>query len=115
MDESDKESQEININDDNYCVRFLLTNARSLTPKMESLADAFGSLGTQIGMVTETWFKGGRKLDEGLLDFEGATGIRIIHKSRDGRARGRGGGVAIAFDTRACNLKRRTLSRVSAT
>ena len=55
-------------------------------------------------MVTETWFKGGRKIDQGLLDFEGATGIRIIHRSRDGRTRGRGGGVAIPFDTKSCNL-----------
>ena len=96
--------------DDNYCVRFLLTNARLLAPKMESLADAFGSLQAQIGMVTETWFKGGRKLEEGLADFEGTTGIRVLHRSRDGRTKSRGGGVAIAFDSRSCNLKKRTLA-----
>ena len=38
-----------------------------------------------------------------------ATGIKILHKSRDGRKRNAGGGVAIAFDTDSSNFKRRQL------
>ena len=36
-------------------------------------------------------------------------GIRILQKSRDGRIRKRGGGVALAFNTSLCNFKQRQL------
>ena len=42
-------------------------------------------------------------------DIEGATGVKFIHKSRDGRLRNVGGGVAIAFSSGTCNLKQRQL------
>ena len=41
------------------CARFLLTNARSITPKIDSLKDAFNSLNLQFACITETWYAGG--------------------------------------------------------
>ena len=93
-----------------FCMKFLLTNARSLAPKIDSLLDAFGSLGLQFAGITETWFKGGAGLKAHLSDVEGASGVRILHCSRDGRKKSRGGGVAFAYDTNACNFQTRKIN-----
>ena len=92
-------------------MRLLLTNARSLRPKMDSLGDAFDSLGLNVACINETWFKGGAELRNFLLEYEGATGIKVMHKSRDGRKKKSGGGVA--FDSGSCNFKNGTLKHVS--
>ena len=90
--------------------KFFLTNARSLMPKINSLIDAFGSLQLHCAAITETWFRGCRKINENITDIEGATGIRIIHKSRDGRRKGNSrGGVAFAVNTSTCNFKKKAL------
>ena len=94
---------------DKKCVRMMLTNARSLMPKVRSLKDAFQSLELHFAAITETWFRGGRELKAKLEEIEDMEGIRIIHKSRDGRCKKYGGGVAIAFDPVKCNLKTRNL------
>ena len=72
--------------------------------KTEALTDAFESLKLDFACITETWFKGGRELKEMLIDIEGASGIRFDHKSRDGRGRSVGGGVAVAYNPSTCNL-----------
>ena len=90
-------------------VRFLLTNARSLKQKTAALTDAFGSLDLNFAGITETWFRGGKALSNDLIEYKGSTGIITLHKSRDGRTRGNGGGIAIAFDTACCNFKQRHL------
>ena len=46
--------------DDDYCAKFLLSNARSLAPKMTSLIDYMYDLKCDFAMISETWFKGGR-------------------------------------------------------
>ena len=94
------------------CARFLLTNARSLKPKIGALLDSFGSLNLYFACITETWYAGGRELRDHLTDIKGAAGIRILHKSRDGRTNKRGGGVAIAFNSALCNFKQRQLKLV---
>ena len=68
---------------------------------------AFDSLGLDLACITETWFRPGKELNVRLSDIEGEHGIRIIHKSRDGRSKRTGGGVAVAFRTGRCNLRRR--------
>lgn len=80
---------------------------------MDALSDAFSSLGLNIACVTESWYKGGTDLREGLVEFEDQTGIRVLHKSRDGRKKRAGGGVAIAFAMGTCNFKVRTLKHVA--
>ena len=79
---------------------------------MDSRRDAFSFLGLNIACVTETWYGGGAELSGHLIDLKGETGIRVLHKSRGGRKRKSGGGVAIAFDTSSCNLKTRNLKHV---
>ena len=91
------------------CTNLLLTNTRSLLPKTEALMAAFDSLELNIACITKTWFKPGAELRTKLDDIEGEHGVKIIHKSRDGRARKVAGGVAIAFRTGACKLRRREL------
>ena len=98
---------------DDKCARFFLTNARSLEPKMGSLLDAFQSLNLHFASVTETWYRGGKDLASHFNDVEGSAGIRVIHKSRDGRLKSRGGGVAFAFDTASCNFKRRQMKHLT--
>ena len=110
--ENDSDKEEINQLKNENAVRLLLTNARSLRPKTESLKDAFSSLGLNVACVTETWYKGGRDLSDHLTEIEGSSGIKIIHKSRDGRTRKAGGGVTIAFDFGSCNLKPRSLKAI---
>ena len=107
--ESINESGEINGIKDENGMRFLLTNARSLKQKTAALTDAFQSLDLNFAGITETWFKGGKALTADLAEYEGSTGIRILHRSRDGRKKGNGGGVAIAFNIGCCNFKQRHL------
>ena len=74
---------------------------------MGALVEAFDSLDLDVACITETWFKPGKELQSRLDDLEGEHGIRILHRSRDGRAKRAAGGVAIAFRTGACNLRKR--------
>ena len=104
-DQENEINEDVQLNE--TYARFLLTNARSVIPKIDSLKDAFASLRLHFACVTETWYKGGAALADHIVDVEGASGIRILHKSRDGRVKKRGGGVAIAFDTAICNFKQR--------
>ena len=91
------------------CTSPLLTNARSLLPKTEALIAAFDSLELDIACITETWFKPGADLRSKLGDIEGEHGIKIIHKSRDGRTRKAAGGVAVAYRAGGCNLRKREI------
>ena len=91
--------------------RFILTNARSLTPKIDSLLDMFGEMQLSFAAISETWFKGGRQLEGELSDIEQAAGIKFLCRNRDGRSKQRGGGVAIAFRASACNFKERRVKR----
>ena len=100
---------EINPVKNEHAVRLLLTNARWLRPKIKSLVDAFASLGLNVACITESWYKNEAQLRDHLTDLEGATGICVIHRSRDGCTKRAGGGVAVAFNTTTCNLKTRNL------
>ena len=53
--------------------------------------------------------KGGKALDQRLVDLEGSAGVKFIHKSRDVRMGGLRGGVAIAFNAATCNFKKRNI------
>ena len=77
--------------------------------KLGALVDAFGSLDLDVACITETWFRPGKELQSRLDDLEGEHGIIILHRSRDGRAKRAAGGVAIAFRTGACNLRKRDM------
>ena len=62
-------------------------------------------------MITETWFRGGKKLNGELADIREASGIAMTCRNRPAKARrgAAGGGVAVAFNSGRCNLKRKML------
>ena len=108
------DEETINTDHHENCASLLLfTNARSLLPKLESMTRAFQSLSLHGAGITETWFKGGKSLKERLDELEDAEGIRVIHKSRDGRNKKAGGGVAFAYCTGTANFKQLTLKSIS--
>ena len=111
-DHNDCSENGINCISNENAVRLLLANARSLKPKTKSLRDAFSSLGLNVACITESWFKNGVDLRNYLTELEATSGIRILHKSRDGRKKGSGGGVAMAFDMSSCNFKRKDLKHI---
>ena len=104
------------INDENdineNVIHFVLTNARSLPPKINSLIDMIHKLDLTFAAVTETWFKGGLKLKQELSDIEQAADIKFVCRNRPGRGAQRGGGVALAFRASVCNFKERKMKKM---
>ena len=80
---------------------FINANARSLNNKIESLIELFNEYELSAAILTETWFKNGRNLNNELLDLECAEDISIIARNRSSR----GGGVAIAYNNISLNMK----------
>ena len=58
------------------------TNARSLTPKIDSLIDCFEELQADIAIVTETWLRDGSALQSDLRDLELGAGIASLTRNR---------------------------------
>lgn len=50
-------AQQINVTKEQNCARLLLTKARSLLSKLDSLVNAFQSLDLHCAGITETWFR----------------------------------------------------------
>ena len=55
-----------------------------------------------FGLITETWLKQSRETNNAIGDLLDGSGIELIRKDRGKR----GGGVAIAFDTKKATLKK---------
>ena len=72
----------------------ILTNARSLLPKLSSLVENMQELDCEIAIATETWFQDGKQLDRALTDIESGYGYAVVKRNRRGA---RGGGVAIVY------------------
>ena len=72
-----------------------LINARSVMPKLCSLADTLNELQTDICVLTETWIREDGRIKEQLEDFECLSGYSMIRRDRVER---RGGGIAVCFD-----------------
>ena len=103
-EESDEENENETENDFNYksvpTFNLISTNARSLTPKIESLVEYLNELEASIAFLTETWFSDSPELELDIADFEKGTGYSILCKNRPVNCRGYStGGVAIAFRT----------------
>ena len=91
-----------NTNADKYNVfNFAFTNARSISAKIISLLDCFRNLNTHFIAVCETWLKNNRDHKELITDLLDSEKIGTIKKNRAGR----GGGVAIFYDTSLMDLK----------
>lgn len=92
--------------------KFLLTNARSLSPKIHSLHTAFIEHDLDFALVTESWLKDGHVLDRDIIDLEWGTDLKIIYKNRPKNAAGLrkvGGGVSIIYNKSRCNLRERKI------
>ena len=94
-------------------MNIMLTNARSLSPKIGSLIDFFSEMEITVGMISESWLKDGKDLDKDLHDLEMGTSLKIIYKNRASKSRkisrynespARGGGVAVVFDSTKIKL-----------
>ena len=108
--EHERESEIHEKNDNENSAKFILSNAPSLAPKITSLIDYMYDLRCDFALITETWSKGGGKLDGELEDIEHASGIKLLCRNRPRRGgQGVGGGVALAFSKEKCNLKKRSI------
>ena len=91
----------------------MLTNARSLSPKILSLHEYFEEHELHVAMVTESWLKDGAVLNRDVVDMEYGTNLKIIYKNRPGRgvgARRVGGGVSIIYNKSKCSLRERKIA-----
>ena len=61
---------------------YIVTNARSLAPKMRSAIENFNELDLSLAIITESWLKDGKRLEECVGDLEMGENIRMIHKNR---------------------------------
>ena len=91
----------------------MLTNARSLFPKIKSLLNYFELFGLCFSIVTESWLANGTRLVEDLYELEHGTNLRLLYKNRpvkpNSRRRTAGGGVAIVYNNQRCNFKERKI------
>ena len=97
-------------NGENY--KLLLTNARSLSPKIMSLHSCFEEHELDFALITESWLKDGQTLDRDVIDLEHGSNLKIIYKNRPKNPVGRrkvGGGVSIVFNKSRCNLRERRI------
>ena len=105
------------INDDEFTIKdneihFVLTNARSLLPKITALIDMIHELDLTFAANTEMWFKGGMQLKQELTDIELAADIKFVCRNRPGRGAQRKGGGALAFRSSLCNFKERKIRNI---
>ena len=86
---------------------FMNTNARSLSPKINSLIDCFEELDARVRVITETWLCDRMSLEEDVMDLREGAGLDLIYLNRDPLANGVAyGGVAVVSRTSSCNFKR---------
>ena len=88
--ENENDSDQVHVNK----FSFIITNARSLAPKIDSLIENFNERDADLCVVTETWLneESGLLADD-ALDLDLGEGITTFHCGRPpGR---RGGGVGI--------------------
>ena len=87
-------------------IAFLNTNARSLGPKITSLADCFEEKRLDLATVTETWFQSDRLRQELEQEMTDKHALCMISRERS-RAAANGrqyGGVAMVFRRRTCKF-----------
>ena len=90
-------------------ISFLLTNARSLTPKIGSLIEYFDERDLTFALVTETWFTSGRATENNIADLSVGVEIATINKNRHHTVKKRGGGVALLYHKQRCSFKERKI------
>ena len=95
-------------------LRYLVTNARSLAPKIMSLVELFEECKLHFAIVTESWLMDGSQLDKDVVDLEHGTDVKIIYKNRPKKPSSRrkvGGGLVIIYNKSMCNFKEIKLAK----
>ena len=90
----------------------MLTNARSLSPKIQSLQTMFEEQELDVAMITESWLRDGSVLNSDIIDLEYGTNLKIVYKNRPKRragARTVGGGVSIIYNKSRCSFRERKI------
>ena len=81
----------------------LLINCRSVKTKLSSLVENILTNETTFAVLTETWlYKGDKQIKKQLNDIFDEHSLGFIRKDRNSK----GGGVAIMFDSKVCELKK---------
>ena len=94
------------MNDKNLA--YLITNARSLRPKILSLMDYINDLDLTLSIITETWFYEGEAYNKLKDDLKEDQRLEIISLFRPKNANGTrrtGGGVSIIYNPAKIRLK----------
>ena len=82
------------------------TNTRSISPKINSVVEAFNELDASFGIFTETWLSDGPDLVSKMDDLIHGSGIRMLTCNREKNSTGFShGGVAILFKESVCTFK----------
>ena len=93
---------------------FGLTNARSLTDKIEAMADYFPELDLVFTIVTETWFYAGAAYEATVETLRGGHGLEVISKMRKKTGSSNpGGGVSIVYKKDKIRLKEHKIYRAN--
>ena len=110
IDESNKENRKSDRKQMSF--NLLLTNARSLAPKLGSLINNMRDLDIDISIISESWLKPGTILNEEIDDLRQGEGLDLFHCSRMSRnGRAAGGGIAIIANRRRCILSEYKIKR----
>ena len=78
----------------------MFTNARSLSPKIDSLVDMFDTLGIDFAAISETWLEDNERFMKNVRTLENKENLIIISRNR----KARGGGVAIIYNKNKMSL-----------
>lgn len=95
-------------NESNTNLKFIVTNARSIKPKIHSVIDYFDELDLSFAVITETWLKEGSDLTEMKDDLSSGHNIEMINRIRPLKTNGQikiGGGVSILYNPDRIALK----------
>lgn len=115
LDDEIDEEDERTIKRDKNCsdklcdFNFAFTNARSMSPKVESIIETFNETDVSLMVITETWLHGEKPEEEMVDILENGHGIKIIRRNR----KSRGGGVAILHKPSVIDLKEYRFKRKS--
>lgn len=94
-------------------IKILLTNARSLSPKIQFLLTTCNEHDIDLAFVSESWLRDGNTLDRDVIDLEYGSGMQIIYKNRpkrSGAARRVGGGVSLIYNKARCSFRERKMT-----
>ena len=87
-------------------MNFAVINARSATPKIDSIIENFNERDWDFAIISETWFVKGPVFESTIEELERGHGIGAICQNRCTKTgRNTGGGIAILFKKKRLSMK----------